>query len=207
MVKGLWGKKIGMTQIFVQNKAVPVTAIDIADWYVTAVKTQDRDGYDAIQMGRVKDKFAQEAFSNEWLSKPKRYFQTLKEVCLDAPAVDTQVGSLVDVATIISEGDKVDIAGHTRGRGFQGVVKRWRFAGGGGSHGSKTGRRPGSIGHITACGKVIKGKKMPGHMGNKRRMTLNLEVMKIMPDERVILVKGAVPGHSGSVVFVRKSIR
>lgn len=204
MVNGLWGKKVGMTQLFAKNKAVPVTAIDIAGWYVTALKTQERDGYDAVQIGCVKKKFADQAFSTDWLKKPKQYFTTLKEVRLDGPVEGLEVGQAVDAATIVQEGDMVDVAGMTRGRGFAGVVKRWGFGGGGGSHGSKTGRRPGGIGHMRASGKVIKGKKMPGHMGNKRRMVRNLEVVKVMPEQRVILVKGAIPGHSGSLVFVRK---
>ncbi len=203
MVNGLWGKKIGMTQIFAENKAVPVTAIDISDWYVTALKTQERDGYDAVQIGHVKKKFADQAFSIDWLKKPKQHLSDLKEVRLEGPVEGLEVGQPVDLTTIVAEGDMVDVAGMTRGRGFAGVVKRWRFAGGGGSHGSKTGRRPGSIGHMRASGKVIKGKKMPGHMGNQRRMVRNLEVMKVLPEQRVILVKGAIPGHSGSLVFVR----
>jgi large subunit ribosomal protein L3 len=206
MINGLWGKKVGMTQLFANDKAVPVTAINVADWYVTALKTQERDGYDAVQVGCVKSKYADQAFNADWLKNAKQYFQTLKEVRLEAPVEGLEIGKLVNLAEIMQEGDMVDVAGKTRGRGFAGVVKRWGFGGGRGSHGDKTGRRPGGIGHMRASGRVIKGKKMPGHMGNKRRMVRNLEVVKVIPEQHIILVKGAVPGHAGSLVFVRKSL-
>ncbi|MEX0672213.1 MAG: 50S ribosomal protein L3 [Candidatus Babeliales bacterium] len=204
MVNGLWGKKVGMTQIFTENKAVPVTAIDVADWYVTALRTQERNGYDAVQIGCVKTKYADQGFVADWVKKPNQYFNFFREVRLAAPTEGLAVGQPVDISTIVKEGDIVDVAGLTRGRGFAGVVKRHRFGGGRGSHGDKTGRRPGSSGHMRASGEVVKGKRFPGHMGHERRMIRNLEVVKVLPEERVIFIKGAVPGHSGSLLFVRK---
>lgn len=205
MIRGLWGKKIGMTQVFSEEqKVVPVTVIDISQWFVTQVKTLKNDGYDALKMGRIKDKYATQEFSQDWLKEVNKYFSDIKEVRLDE-AADVQVGQLSDVSAILAQGDNVDVFGITKGAGFQGGVKRHGFAGGRASHGSTLGRHPGSLSFMRSRGRVIKGKKMAGHMGTERRMMKNLEVVKIEPEARVILVKGSVPGKSGSLVFVRKS--
>ena len=205
MVNGLWGKKIGMTQVFSDdNKVVPVTVIDISNWYITQIKTKEKDGYTAVQIGRVKDRFAKESFSNSWLSDPQKYFSSFKEVPVDEEAAGVEVGQAADAAQFVAEGDMVDVFGITKGAGFQGVVKRHGFAGGGASHGSTFGRRPGSLSFMRTRGRVVKGKAMPGHMGVQRRVMKNLEVVKVEPDARVLVVKGSVPGKSGSLVFVRK---
>lgn len=205
MIRGLWGKKIGMTQVFSEEqKVVPVTVIDISQWFITQVKTLQNDGYDALKMGRIKDKYAAQEFSQDWLKEVSKYFSDIKEVRLDEPT-DAQVGQLSDVSTILAQGDNVDVFGITKGAGFQGGVKRHGFAGGRASHGSTLGRHPGSLSFMRSRGRVIKGKRMAGHMGTDRRMMKNLEVVKIEPEARVILVKGSVPGKSGSLVFVRKS--
>jgi large subunit ribosomal protein L3 len=207
MVNGRWGKKIGMTQVFSDDqKVVPVTAIDIAGWYVTQIKTQEKDGYDAVQVGHLKDKYRMQDFDLQWLKKAQKYFSTLKEVrAQESVPGDMQVGQKVDLGTLLNAGDSVDVFGTSIGKGFAGVVKRHGFAGGRASHGATMGRYPGSIGFMTSQGRVIKGKKLPGHLGNAQCVTKRLEIVKIEPEANVMFVKGSVPGKSGSLVFVKKS--
>jgi len=205
MINGLWGKKIGMTQMFSQdNKVVPVTAIDIGSWFVTQIKTQERDGYDALQLGCIKDRYRDEDFSTQWIKRPKKYFSALREVRID-PNHDFQVGQEVVVNGVLEEGEAVDVFGTTTGKGFQGVIKRHGFAGGQATHGDQVGRTPGSIGFITHGGHVVKGKKLPGHMGTRKTVMRNLQVQKVEPDSRIVLVEGSIPGKTGSLVFWRKS--
>ncbi len=210
MVNGLWGKKVGMTQVFSQdNKVVPVTVIDIANWYVTQIKTKENDGYEAVKLGCVKNKFADLPFSHDWLREPRKYFSAFKEVPLEAKEGEqslagVEIGQLADAALFLAEGDTVDVFGITKGAGFQGVVKRHGFAGGPASHGATFGRIPGGLSFMRSRGRVIKGKRMPGHMGVDRRVMKNLEIIKIESEAHVVLVKGSVPGKSGSLVFVRK---
>lgn len=205
MITGLWGKKIGMTQIFSEQGVVPVTAIDVAQWMVTRVKTKDQDGYDAVQIGRVKDKYAREQFSIDWTKKPNQYFSFIKEIHLNQPAADIVVGNPADFHALLNVGDKVDVSGKTKGCGFAGVVRRHNFNGPPATHGSTMGKRTGSLSFMRSRGRVIKGKRMPGHLGNEQHMVKNLEVMRIEAEAKIVLVKGAVPGKSGSLVFVRKA--
>lgn len=205
MVTGLWGKKIGMTQVFSGNKVAPVTVIDFAHWFVTNVKTQERDGYQAVQVGRIKEKYAQEAFSEEWLKKPQQYFSFVREIKVDGELGDVKVGQPADFKTLVAQGDKVDVFGITKGCGFAGVVRRHGFTGARASHGSMMGRRPGSIGFMRSQGRVIKGKKLPGRMGNQKQVMKNLEIVRVEPDAQIVLVKGSVPGKAGSLVFIRKA--
>lgn len=207
MISGLWGIKIGMTQVFAGDKVVPVTAIDVANWVVTAVHTEEKNGYFAIQLGCIRKRYADQPFANEWLQKPSLYFSHLKEVRLTQMPDNLVIGQPLDLEAVLTAGDKVDVAGKTRGRGFAGVVRRHGFAGARASHGTTMGKRPGALSWMRAHGRVIKGKKLPGHMGNKRRMMGNLEIVRVEKDSKVLLVKGSIPGHSGSLVFVRKSIR
>jgi len=205
MVNGLWGKKIGMTQVFSdQNKVVPVTVIDIAHWYITQIKTKENDGYSAVKLGCVKSKFADHSFSHDWLREPRKYFSAFKEVPLDEGAGAIEIGQQADATAQLAAGDTVDVFGITKGAGFQGVVKRHGFAGGRASHGATFGRFTGGLSFMRSRGRVIKGKRMPGHMGTAKRVMKNLEIIKIEPEARVVLVKGSVPGKSGSLVFVRK---
>jgi large subunit ribosomal protein L3 len=206
---GLWGKKIGMTQIFSEGqKVVPVTVIDVAHWYITQIKTHEKDGYNAVKMGQVKSKYADQAFSQDWLKNPKKYFSTFKEIRNtaehDQDVNQVAIGQEANIA-LLAQGDMVDVFGITKGAGFQGVVKRHGFAGGRASHGATFGRFTGSLSHMRSRGRVIKGKKMPGHMGQEQRVMKNLQIVRIEPDARVVLVKGSVPGKSGSLVFMRKS--
>lgn len=201
MIEGIWGKKIGMTQIFSDEKVVPVTAIDISNWCVTQIKTEEKDGYNAVQLGYIKDRFNPEDFSQDWLKSPQKYFKNLKEVRLKTVS-DLTLGKLTDIT--LSQGDMVNVTGITKGAGFTGVVKRHGFAGGRASHGATFGRFTGALSHMRSRGRVIKGKKMPGHMGVEQKVIKNLEVIKIESDAKVVFVKGSVPGKSGSIVFVRK---
>lgn len=204
MVAGLWGKKVGMTQVFVGDKVVPVTALDVGRLVVTCIKTEARDGYNAVQVGRVKNRYARESFSPEWLKDLKRYFSLIKECREDAAVEGLTAGQTLDCAEVFTLGASVNLVGITKGAGFTGCVRRHGFAGGGASHGSKIGRRPGGISHLRSEGKVIKGKKLPGHMGVDRCTVRNSSVVRVDNETGVILVKGSVPGKSGSTVFVRK---
>ena len=205
MVSGMWGKKIGMTQVFAEDKVIPVTAINVGSWLVTNIKTQERDGYYAVQVGCVKKRHADKGFSKNWLKQPKEYFTILKEIRLHEKPEKVSVGQVADFHTLLAEGDQVDVFGKSRGRGFAGVVKRHNFSGSPGSHGATMGKTPGSIGFMTSQGKVIKGKKMPGHLGAAQCMMKNLEVIKIEKEAQVVLVRGSIPGHKGSLVFIRKA--
>lgn len=200
----LWGKKIGMTQLFVGDKVVPVTAIDVAHWVITNVKTKERDGYDAIQMGLPRERYTSQAFSEDWLKKLSKYFRFIREVRLNQP-MELTVGQPVPSSAIIAEGDKVDVTGTSKGCGFAGVIRRHDFNGPPGSHGSTMGKRPGAMSFMRSRGRVIKGKRLPGQMGGDHVMMRGLEVVKIEQDAKVILVKGSVPGKAGSLISVRKA--
>jgi large subunit ribosomal protein L3 len=205
MVTGIWGRKIGMTQVFADDKVVPVTAIDIANWYVTNIKTAERDGYNAIQVGSVKDRFKAEKYSKDWITKPGRYYSFIREIPLKEATTEFVVGKPVDFSRLMTLGEKVDVRSMTIGKSFAGVVKRHRFAGPPASHGSTMGNRPGSIGSLVKSGHVVKGKKLPGHMGCDNQMMRNLEVVMVEADTKTLLVKGSIPGKSGSLVFVRRA--
>ena len=206
MVSGFYGKKIGMTQLFSGNKVIPATVIDVSLWYVVDVKTEARDGYHAIQVGKIKKRYEKEQFSPSWIAKKKDYFTFVREIRLENPVENVEVGKLVDFYNNLSEGDSLRVTGTTKGCGFAGVVRRHNFAGGSASHGNRMGRRPGSLGFMTKSGRVIKGKKMPGHMGNKQRTMQNLKLVKVLKDDNAIVVKGSIPGKAGSLVFVRKEV-
>lgn len=200
---GLWGRKIGMTQVFSsENKVVPVTAIDMSNWYVTQVKTSEKDGYLAVQLGCIKGKYSESEFSLDWLKKPKKYFSAFREVRLNNKT-DVVLGEPANLS-LLAQGDNVDVFGISKGAGFQGVVKRHGFSGGPASHGPTFGRFTGSLSFMRSQGRVIKGKRMPGHMGVEKNVIKNLEVIKVEPEAKVLLVKGSVPGKTGSLVFIRK---
>jgi large subunit ribosomal protein L3 len=206
MVTGLWGKKIGMTQIFSeQGVIVPVTAIDVAHWIVVGVKTAARDGYHAVKIGCIKPRYVQENFSEQWLKKSQQYFSFIKEVRLDQEIPELAIGKPADFHTMLGLGDKVDVSGKIKGRGFAGVVRRHNFNGPPASHGSTMGKRTGSLGFMRSRGRVIKGKRMPGQYGNTQHKVQNLEVIRVESDAKIVLVKGAIPGKAGSLVFVQKA--
>ena len=190
-----------MTQVFDKDKVVPVTAIDISGWLVTNVKTEENDGYSAIQVGCLKNKFKESEFKKEWLKKPTGYFSVLREIKTDPASLE--IGSTVSFAKDVEPGSMVSVRSKSKGCGFSGAVKRHNFSGGRGSHGDTTGRRTGSIGFMTACGKVIKGKRMPGRMGGKQVTVKGLKLVDFK--DNLILLKGAVPGKQGSLVYIQKS--
>lgn len=205
MVIGLWGRKVGMTQLFADGKVVPVTVIDVANWIVTQIKTVDRDGYEAVQIGHVKKAYSDKTFSADWLTRPKEYFSALREVRLKDSTENVVVGTRLTCNDFVVVGDNVDVSGITKGCGFAGVVKRHRFAGSSATHGSTMGKRPGSLSFMRAHGRVIKGKKLPGHMGVQQRTAKNLQVVRIEQAEDLLVVRGSVPGKAGSMVFVHKA--
>src|SRR5580693_2204118 len=128
-ITGIWGRKIGMTQVFVNDKVVPVTAIDIADWRVTNIKTQERDGYNALQVGLVKDRYKNKTYDAAWIKKPSVYYSFIREIPLKSAETDIAIGGPINFEKLVELGELVDVSGVTMGKSFAGVVKRWRFAG------------------------------------------------------------------------------
>lgn len=204
----LIGKKVGMTQVYNETgELVPVTVIEAGPCPVVQVKSRDKDGYSAVQIGfgSKKEKNTSNGALGHFRKAGTAPLRLLREIRLTADS-DAQVGSSLTVEMFENDA-KVDVIGVTKGRGFQGVVKRWNFAGGPASHGSMFHRRGGSYGMCQWPGEVVKGKKMPGHFGTDRRTVQNLKVVKILPEKNLILVKGSVPGATGSTVMVRKAIK
>lgn len=205
MATRLWGKKVGMTQVFSNNKVIPVTAIDVGNWLVTNIKTKERDGYAAVQVGLLKNRHTDTPFNAEWLTESNKYFYYLREIAFDGDSTSLQIGQPINFNELLNAGEAVDVVGVTIGRGFAGVVKRHNFRGAPGSHGSNMGKRPGSSGSYRSQGRVIKGKRFPGHMGVDTQAMKNLEVVSINKDANVVLVKGSVPGKIGSLLCIRKA--
>jgi large subunit ribosomal protein L3 len=202
-MKGIIGKKIGMARIFdKKGESVPVTVIEAGPCAVVQVKTRDTDAYDAIQIGfgMRKPKRTNKPLAGHVGKAGVEPVRILREIRVD-DAGSYEVGSEVK-ADIFKVGERVNITGFTKGKGFQGVVKRWGFGGGPDSHGSRRHRAPGSIGQCATPAKVWKNRKMAGHTGNRRMTVRNLEVVRVDADKNVIVVKGAVPGHVKSYVIV-----
>lgn len=212
MISGIIGRKVGMTQIFAEDGTVtPVTVIKAGPCVVVQTKrASGRDGYNAVQLGLVEER----PVRLKRVSKPLRgHFEktgggipptrVLKEIRLTAEP-DASVGDQVKV-DLFSDGDKVEIVGRSKGRGFAGTVKRHNFARGPESHGSMNVRKPGSIGASAYPSRVIKGTRSSGHMGDERVTVKGLTVAKVDVENNLLLVRGAVPGANGSVVIVRKS--
>ncbi|SIN71581.1 50S ribosomal protein L3 [Halodesulfovibrio marinisediminis] len=203
---GILGRKVGMTRIFANDgSAVAVTVIEAGPCPVIQKKDAATDGYNAVQIafGDAKEKHVTKAMRGHFEKAGRGLFRNTCEIRLEE-APELEVGQDI-TAEIFAAGEKVRVTGTTIGKGFQGVMKRWNFGGMPASHGhEKVHRSPGSIGHATFPGKVFKGKKMPGHMGNVRQTTSNLEVVAVRADENLILVKGAVPGPKNGLVLVRK---
>lgn len=206
MITGFWGRKIGMTQIYTDDSAIPVTAVQAGNWIVTGIKTKERDGYDAVQVGLIRPRYQDQAFSADWLKKASTYFALRREVKLSEPNAELALGSSFTPAHAIAEGDLVDVTGTSKGMGFAGVIKRHHFNGPRGSHGCTMGRGTGSISFFRAHGRVIKNKRMPGRAGGEQCTVRNLSVVKAgLENGSVVLIKGSIPGKTGSLVFVRKA--
>ncbi len=202
-MKGIIGKKVGMTRVFNEDgKVVPVTVIEAGPCPVVQVKTKDHDGYDAIQLGfgTRKEQRTNKPLMGHFGKSGVAPATMLGEVRLD-DASGVEVGSEVR-ADIFKVGEKVRVTGFSKGKGFQGVVKRWGFRGGPDSHGSKGHRQPGSIGQCATPAKVWKNRKMPGHAGNRRMTVKNLVVVRVDREKNLIAVRGAVPGHVRGYVLV-----
>lgn len=206
MLSGVLGKKLGMTQVFnAEGKVVPVTVVDVGTWYVTQVKTPEKDGYSALQVGLPRKRYQNKSFSPEWLKKKSDYFLHIKEVSAAEQTHTFAVGqkiTLDDVA--LQEGESVAVTGVSRGIGFQGVVKRWGFSGGPKTHGSKLHRKPGSSGFLRRQGEIMKGKKFPGHKGAETVTVKGLDIVKIDKETGCVFIKGALPGSKESLVVIRK---
>lgn len=207
MTLGVIGKKLGMTTIFDdKGLAIPVTVIQVGTIVVTQVKTVETDGYNAIQVGTVaaKEKHLTKAQIGHFQKNKLDNFRYLQEFRVENPQ-DYKVGQAIELSVL--EGiEKVDVVGTSIGKGFQGTVKRWNFSRGPMGHGSKNHRAPGSIGAGTTPGRVIKGKKMAGNMGNERVTVTKLKLVKLDSENSLILIKGSVPGPEGKLVTVKPSI-
>ena len=193
-----------MTQLFIDNNVVPVTVINVSGWYLLQIKTEKNDGYDAIQIGCLRKKYAPNGYKEEFLKKIKKHFLYVREVAIDAAADSLKIGQLVSMEGILEKDQRIDVVGISKGAGFAGVMRRHNFSGGPKSHGSSFKRAPGSLGNLCANGKVAKGKAMPGHMGVDRVTTKNLKIVELDQEKQIVLVKGSVAGKPGSFVYMRK---
>jgi large subunit ribosomal protein L3 len=205
MINGIWGRKVGMTQLFSKGVVVPVTAIDVGDWIVSGIKRKDRDGYNAIQIGCLRKRYRSVDFNQNWLKNKKKYFLYTREAhCTEAKVTEVVLGQK---ATFFDEfaiqGKKVDVTGWSRGLGFAGVYKRHGFGGAAKTHGSMMGKRPGSIGFTRSSGEIMRGQMMAGHAGCDRVCVKNLEIAAAVKEHNIVMVKGSVPGKSGSLVFIK----
>ena len=206
MTTGLIGKKLGMTRLFTEDgRWIDVTVLEAGPCTVVQRKTKETDGYDAVQLGYedVNDKRCNKPLRGHFEKAgivPKR---TLRELRVDE---NSELGQGDEVkADIFAAGDRVDVSGKSKGKGFAGVIKRHGFSGGPGGHGSHLHRAPGSIGQSATPSKVYKGKKMPGHMGNRRVTVRNIEVVTVDSERNLLMVRGCVPGANGGVVMVKKT--
>ncbi len=208
MIKGILGKKLGMTQIFaVDGRRVPVTVVEAGPCVVLQKKTTETDGYAALQIGfgEKKAQRVNKPQMGHFKKAAKGAFAHVRE--LKAANVDDyQVGDEI-ACSLFAPGDIVDVTGTSKGKGFQGVIKRWHFAGGRATHGSMFHRAPGSIGCSAWPSRVFKGKKMAGQMGNARVTTQNLVIVEVRPEQNLLLIKGAVPGPKNGLVEIRKGIK
>ncbi len=211
MTMGLVGRKRGMTRVFTDDgESIPVTVIEAQPNRITQVKTPESDGYSALQVaaGSRKASRVSKPEAGHFASAKVEAGDLLMELRLeDGAAVEFEVGNELKV-DLFEAGQKVDVIGTTIGKGFAGAIKRWNFSMQDATHGNSVSHRaPGSIGQNQTPGRVFKGKKMSGHMGNVRRTVQNLEVVRVDAERNLLLVKGAVPGHRGGSVFVRPAIK
>lgn len=204
MINTIYGKKIGMTQIFAEDdRVLPVTVIQAEPNKICQVKTADTDGYEAVQLGfgTIKEKKVNKPMAGHFKKQGVDPVRHLREVRVET-ASEFAVGDEVTIANF-AEAKKVDVTGVSKGKGFAGVMKRYNFGGGPGGHGSHFHRAPGSIGQCASPSRVFKGVKLPGHMGCDTVTTKNLKVVRIDEEQNLILVKGAVPGGKNAVVRIR----
>lgn len=208
MKKAIIGKKIGMTQIFDETgKVIPVTVIEAGPCVIAQVKTVETDGYDAIQLafGDIKENKVNKPVKGHYAKAsltPKKHLREFRVDSIESYKVGNEVK-----ADTFAQGDKIDIQGISKGKGFQGVIKRHGQSRGPMGHGSMYHRRPGSMGPTSTPGRVFKGKKLPGHMGRQTITIQNLDVVRVDMDKNVILVKGSVPGVKGAILKIKTSVK
>lgn len=208
MVNGILGKKLGMTQIFTESGVrIPVTVIEAGPCTVVQKKVAETDGYSAVQLGFGEQKAQRinKPLAGHFSKAGQGVFKYLRE--MDGDVAEHEVGAQIKCSDLFSAGDIVDIVGTSKGKGFQGVMKRWNFSGGRSSHGSKFHRGAGAIGCSASPAKVFKGKKMAGQMGNEQVTVQNLEIVDVRADQNVVLVKGAIPGPKNGLVAIRKAVK
>ena len=205
MIRGLIGKKLGMTGLFTPaGRFVPVTVVQAGPCVVTQIKTADTDGYNALQLGfsDKKPSRVNKPLEGHLKKSGEGRFAVLREIPVDKPE-EYSLGQRI-TSELFKVGERVDVMGTTKGRGFSGVIKRHGFHGGRKTHGSRSHRIPGSIGCSASPARVFKGKKLPGQYGNDQKTVRNLEIVDIRPDENLLLIKGCVPGARSGLVAIRK---
>jgi large subunit ribosomal protein L3 len=208
MKKAIMGKKLGMTQIFDENRrVVPVTVVEAGPCVVIQIKTVENDGYNAIKVGYgdIREKLVNKPMQGQFTkagSPLKRFTREFRLEDVSAYVVGQEF-----TVDIFAAGDKIDVSGISKGKGFQGVIKRWNASRGPMSHGSKFHRAVGSMGASSDPSKTFKNKHMPGHMGHVKRTVINLEVVKVMPEKNIILVKGGIPGPNKGTVVIRNAVK
>lgn len=207
MINGLLGRKVGMTQIFNEKgEVIPVTVLEVGPCYITQIRTRDRDGYEAVQLGfeEVKErKLTKPELGHLKGVKPLRHLREFKVDTLDG----LELGQQVDVS-IFKPGDKIDVSGTSKGKGFAGVVKRHHFRGGPKTHGqSDRHRAPGSSGSTTTPGRVLPGTRRAGQMGNERVTIQNLHVVQSDPEKNLLVIRGSVPGATEGLLMIRHAVK
>lgn len=209
MINGILGKKLGMTQVFAADgRRIPVTVVEAGPCVVMQKKSTATDGYNALQVGFAAKKShrTNKPEMGHFRKAGQGSFRYLRE--LSADNVDEfNVGDAITCGNVFAAGDIVDVTATSKGKGFQGVIKRWNFSGGRATHGSMFHRAPGSIGASAWPSRVFKGKKMAGQMGNKRVTTQNLQIVEVRAEQNLILVKGAIPGPKNGLVMIRKGVK
>jgi len=209
MVNGIIGKKIGMTQLFLEDGSVePATVIQAGPCVVVQAKASGSDGYEAVQLGLVEERplKANKPTAGHFKRANVPATRVRREVKVAKGAEAPKPGDQVVVGTVFKSGERVDVVGTSKGHGFQGVVKRHHFGGGAATHGSMFHRAPGSIGASSYPSRVVKGMRMGGHMGQDRVTVRNLKVLRIDADNNLLVVRGAVPGANGGYVLIRKAL-
>jgi large subunit ribosomal protein L3 len=204
-MKGILGKKLGMTQVFTEDgRLIPVTVIEAGPVKVVQKKEEDKDGYEALQIGFDvirKEKNVTKPMKGHFKKTSTPVFRLLKEVQMEGFTAGDDI--TVDIFT---KGEKVSVTGTSKGKGFQGVMKRHNYRGGPGSHGSMFNRAPGSMGQSSFPSRVFKGKTLPGHMGDERVTLKNIEIFDVRKEQNLMLVKGAVPGANGGYLIIRSAM-
>jgi len=208
MKKAIMGTKLGMTQIFDENRrVVPVTVVEAGPCVILQKKTIEKDGYESIKVafGAIRENLVSKPKKGEFTKAGVAVKRHIKEFRLEDVS-SYEVGTEIK-ADVFAAGDKIDVSGVSKGKGFQGVIKRWNFHRGPMSHGSKFHRAVGSMGASSDPSRTFKNKRMPGHMGNVNRTVLNLEVVRVIPEKNIILIKGGIPGPNKGLVVIRDAVK